>query len=127
MARRSSVFRLEADQESDEAVMYLYGYVVEDRPWWDEGNGSDFITDKEVREALAETKAARLRVHINSFGGSAFTGVAISNLLKNHGAYVTAHIDGIAASAASVIAMGADRIVMPSNAMMMLHCASTFV
>ncbi|MDR4151283.1 head maturation protease, ClpP-related, partial [Bacillus thuringiensis] len=51
---------------------------------------------------------------------------AICNQLKQHSAEIIVHIDGWAASAASVIAMAGDRIIMPSNTMMMIHQASTF-
>jgi ATP-dependent protease ClpP protease subunit len=68
-----------------------------------------------------------IALHINSPGGDVFDGVAIHNALKNHKANVTAHIDGIAASIASYIAMAADTIIMPENAFMLLHNASGFV
>ena len=56
-----------------------------------------------------------------------FDGVAIHNALKNHGAKITAQIDGIAASIASYIAMAASKIIMPSNTFMLIHGASGFV
>lgn len=71
-------------------------------------------------------KQKKIHVHINSGGGSAFDGVAICNQLKQHSAEIIVHIDGWAASAASVIAMAGDKIIMPSNTMMMIHQASTF-
>lgn len=60
-------------------------------------------------------------LHIHSPGGSVFDGIAIYNLLKNHSASKTVYIDGLAASMASVIAMVGDPVVMPKNAMMMIH------
>ncbi|MDP8051047.1 Clp protease ClpP [Pasteurella atlantica] len=62
-----------------------------------------------------------INLHIHSPGGDAFDGIAIYNLLKNHSAQKTVYIDGLAASMASVIAMAGDKIVMPENAMMMIH------
>ena len=50
-----------------------------------------------------------------------FDGIAIYNLLNKHPAKVMVHIDGLAASMASVIAMADDRIIMPENALMMIH------
>lgn len=79
-----------------------------------------------IRRKLDGTKAEKIHVHINSGGGSAFDGVAIGNMLKNHEAEVIVHVDGYAASAASVIAMAGDKVIMPSNTMMMIHQASTF-
>jgi ATP-dependent Clp protease protease subunit len=80
---------------------------------------------------LDELKAlgpiAELTVRINSPGGSVFDGVAIYNALKRHDAMITVRIDGIAASIASVIAMAGDEVVMPENAMLMLHDPSGLV
>ena len=58
---------------------------------------------------------------INSPGGDLFAGNAIYNTLKNHAAPVTVYIDGVAASSASIIAMAGDTVIMPRNAMMMIH------
>jgi ATP-dependent Clp endopeptidase proteolytic subunit ClpP len=80
---------------------------------------------------LDELKAlgpvAELTVRINSPGGSVFDGVAIYNALKRHDAAITVWIDGIAASIASMIAMAGDEVVMPQNAMLMLHDPSGLV
>jgi ATP-dependent Clp protease protease subunit len=80
---------------------------------------------------LDELKAlgpvAAITVRINSPGGSVFDGVAIYNALKRHDAAVTVWIDGIAASIASVIAMAGDEVLMPENAMLMLHDPSALV
>lgn len=70
---------------------------------------------------------ARLSVHINSPGGEVFDGLAIYNNLKAHSAEVVVVVDGLAASAASVIAMAGDRVIMPANAMMMIHDPSGLV
>jgi ATP-dependent Clp endopeptidase proteolytic subunit ClpP len=80
---------------------------------------------------LDELKAlgplAELTVRINSPGGSVFDGVAIYNALKRHDAAITVWIDGIAASIASMIAMAGDKVVMPENAMLVLHDPSGLV
>ncbi|MDH2923794.1 ATP-dependent Clp endopeptidase proteolytic subunit ClpP [Nicoletella semolina] len=68
---------------------------------------------------LGEIK--QIALHIHSPGGSVFDGIAMFNLLKNHPATKTVYIDGLAASMASVIAMVGDKVVMPENAMMMIH------
>lgn len=82
------------------------------------------------RELIEEIEALgdidELWVRINSPGGDAFAGLTINNILRRQKAEVIAHIDGMAASAASVIAMGADRIIMPANSLMMIHKAWTF-
>lgn len=69
--------------------------------------------------ALPEGTPVDLR--LNSPGGSVFDAVAIHNAIKRHAGTVTVWIDGIAASAASYIAMAGDEIVMPENAFLMIH------
>ncbi|MGP6089753.1 head maturation protease, ClpP-related [Antarctobacter jejuensis] len=69
--------------------------------------------------ALPEGTPIDLR--LNSPGGSVFDAVAIFNALSRHAGTVTVWIDGIAASAASYIAMAGDEIVMPENAFLMIH------
>ena len=75
--------------------------------------------------ALPEGTPVDLR--LNSPGGSVFDAVAIHNALKRHEGTVTVWIDGIAASAASYIAMAGDEIVMPENAFLMIHDPSGLV
>lgn len=70
---------------------------------------------------------AALTLRLNSPGGSVFDAVAIYNALKRHAGPVTVTIDGIAASAASYIAMAGDEVVMPENAFMMIHDPSGLV
>ena len=75
--------------------------------------------------ALPDDAAIDLR--LNSPGGSVFDAVAIYNALKRHAGEITVWIDGIAASAASYIAMAGDTIVMPENAFLMIHDPSGLV
>ncbi|WP_404448108.1 head maturation protease, ClpP-related [Bacillus sp. RC252] len=83
------------------------------------------ISSQGVREML-DGVTNDIEIHINSNGGDAFEGIAICNYLKTHPSNVTAVIDAMGASSASLIAMGANKIVMPSNAIMMVHRASTY-
>jgi len=76
-------------------------------------------------KALGDVRAITLR--INSPGGDGFTGQVIHNTLRRHPAKVTAYVDGLAASAASIIAMAGDEIVMPENAMMVIHDPAALV
>ncbi|KGT87252.1 peptidase S14 [Erwinia typographi] len=62
-----------------------------------------------------------INLHIHSPGGDVFDGIAIYNLLNGHSASKTVYIDGLAASMASVIAMVGNPVIMPENAMMMIH------
>lgn len=108
--------RFEAKGEN-EYKLTVYGSIG---GWFSENNA------EAVRRKIQDVKAEKIHVHINSGGGSAFDGVAICNQLKQHSAEIIVHIDGWAASAASVIAMAGDKIIMPSNTLMMIHQASTF-
>ncbi len=79
-----------------------------------------------IKYALGETVGEEINVHINSYGGDLFEGIAIKNFLLNRPEKINVYIDGIAASAASVIAMAGDHIVMPSDAQMMIHNPWTY-
>lgn len=80
------------------------------------------VTAKDFARDLKEVNPNdSIELHVNSPGGSVTDGIAIYNLLKNHKSVVNVHIDGLAASMASVIAMAGDTITMPENALMMIH------
>lgn len=77
---------------------------------------------KDVQDFLDQLEnVSKINVHINSGGGSVFGGIAIYNILLRYKAEITVYVEGIAASIASVIAMAGDRIIIPSNAQMMIH------
>lgn len=80
----------------------------------------DGITAKNFANELKSYPGRPISVRINSPGGNLFEGITIYNILKNHNGKVTVYVDGIAASAASLIAM-AGTVSMPGNAMMMIH------
>ena len=80
------------------------------------------VTAKDVKAAL-DGEYDSILLRINSPGGSAFEGVAIHNLLKSTGKPINVVVDGLAASAASIVAMAGDQINMNSNAVMMIHKA----
>lgn len=89
--------------------------------------GFEGITAKGVADELTEFDGAEVDVHINSGGGSVSQGIAIYNLFKAYAGNVTVHIDGLAASIASVIAMSGDQIVMAEGSLMMIHSAWTAI
>jgi len=107
------------------ADLYIYGEIVDNTDWkWDE---SDVMPD-DVKEVLGKLEGLdTLNIYINSPGGSVFSGIAIYNMLKRNEARKIVHIDGVAASMASVIALVGDEVYMPSNAYMMIHKPLTFV
>jgi len=79
------------------------------------------ITAKDFVLALAAAGPGPIRLRINSPGGDTFDGLAIYNALRARTSPVTVTIDGIAASAASFIAMAGQRVEMPEQAMLMVH------
>lgn len=105
-----------ADSPSVTEIL-LYDEIGED-PWFGTG-----VSAKSFVEDLNDIETEEIHLRINSPGGDVFEGVAMLNALRRHPANITAYIDGLAASAASVVAMGADQIVMSRNAEMMIHDA----
>jgi len=105
--------------------LYIYGDVESDGyNWWSGQTVESETSAAHFRNELAKYPDAReIRVYINSYGGSVFEGTAIYNQLRRHPAQVTVYIDGFACSVASVVAMAGDRVIMPKNAMMMIHNA----
>ncbi len=92
----------------------IYGDIGDS---WDD----ESITAADFVKAISALDASEISLRINSHGGSVSDGIAIHNAIVRHHAHVIAHIDGVAASMASAIAMAADEVVMPENAMLMLH------
>lgn len=121
----------EIRQQSDPNSLDLYIYSAV------EGNSYDWWSGEEIqsetsadffRDKLAEyPDVKQINLYINSLGGSVLEGTAIYNQLRRHPAHVTAYIDGFACSIASVIAMSADTVIMPRNAVMMIHNMWAFV
>jgi ATP-dependent Clp protease protease subunit len=88
--------------------------------WWSDAG----VTAATITEAIRTAGIFnRISVRINSPGGNAFEGVAIYNLLRSQGKPIDVFVDGIAASAASVIAMAGDTIEIGVGAMLMIHNA----
>lgn len=103
---------------STSAEIYFYGEIVSDS--WEAWTDEDQYPDN-IKNLLKEHEGKNLDIYINSGGGSVFAGIAIYNILKRHSGYKTVHVDGIAASIASVIALAGDRVIIPKNAFMMIH------
>ena len=103
--------------------LYIYGEVKGDSyDWWTDQVIKSETSANNFREELAKhPNVTQINIYINSYGGSVFEGTAIYNQLKRHTAHKTVYIDGFACSIASVIAMAGDEIVMPKNALMMVH------
>jgi ATP-dependent Clp protease protease subunit len=98
--------------------------IISSNDWYGEGG----VSSRAMRDFLAaNAKAPEVVVRINSVGGDAFEGVAMASALKRHGARVIVEVDGIAASAASVVAMAGDEIRVHQGAMLMIHEAHALV
>ena len=111
-------WRMEA-KGSDTLELRIYNTVEQDS-WWKE---SDTSAKYFAEQLDAHKNAKEIKVYINSLGGSVMEGIAIYNQLKRHSAHKTVYIDGFACSIASVIAMAGDTVIMPKNAVMMIHNA----
>lgn len=105
--------------------LYMYDDIQGDSLNWFTGEMEVSETSADfVRKALDEAKdITQINIFINSYGGSVMEGVAIVNLLKRHPANKTVYIDGFACSIASAIAMVGAKVIMASNAVMMIHHA----
>lgn len=100
---------------SDTAEILIYDFIGED--FFGEG-----VSAKNVKQQLNDIGDIKdISVRINSPGGNVWDGLSIFNLLKEHPAEVHVQIDGLAASAASFIAMAGDLITMGEGSMMMIH------
>lgn len=106
------------NEDTSETELLFNGPISEDTWWGDE------ITPALFRDELSKV-SGNLTVWLNSPGGDVFAASQIYSMLKNHKGKVTVKIDGIAASAASVVAMAGDETLIAPTAMMMIHDPST--
>ena len=104
--------------EAGGRVLRLEGPIDEESFWGDE------VTPKAFREEL-EADSGDITVWINSPGGNVFAAAEIYTMLRDYQGTVTVKIDAIAASAASVIAMAGNKVLMSPVAMLMIHDPST--
>ena len=104
--------------DSGVRTLHLEGVIASDSWWGDE------ITPAMFKEELT-AGSGDIIVWINSPGGDVFAGASIYNMLKDYDGKVTIHVDGLAASAASVVAMAGDEILISPVGMMMIHNPST--
>lgn len=106
------------DGETIERVLELNGTIAEES-WFD-----DDVTPQLFKEEL-NAGSGDITVWINSPGGDCVAAAQIYNMLTNYSGKVTVKIDGIAASAASVIAMAGDTVLVSPVSMMMIHNPAT--
>jgi ATP-dependent Clp endopeptidase proteolytic subunit ClpP len=99
--------------------------VSSDEAWIYDYFGIDCTSPKSVNKEIADANDEDLEVEINSGGGSVFAGSEIYTALKSYKGNVTIKIVGLAASAASVIAMAGNKVIMSPTAQMMIHNVSS--
>lgn len=104
------------NQAADSAELLLYGDISDSSWWGDEVTPKTFADDLNALGAITN-----LTVRINSGGGDVFAAQAIGNLLEQHTAQVTARIDGLCASAATIIACHCDKVVAANDSTYMIH------
>lgn len=108
------------NENTEKPSIHIQGFIGSS--WFFEGT-----TDKGIKRVLDSLDGKEeIDVVINSNGGDVFQGIAIGNLLKANKAKINIIINGIAASAASIIAMAGDTIKIFPNAQLMIHRASTW-
>jgi ATP-dependent Clp protease, protease subunit len=118
-ARRFEVNAL----DNGEAEIFLYDAIVEDEL---EAEYMGGVAPQSFVRALRDINATSIHLRINCPGGSVFAARAMETALREHPANITVHIDGVAASAATFIAMAGDSIIMSEGAMFMIHKAWGF-
>jgi len=108
---------------TDEVELFLYDAIVDselEAEWWGGVAPEPFV------KALRGIDAATIHLRINSPGGSVFAARTMEQALREHKAKIVVHIDGLAASAATFIAMAGDEIVMAKGALFMIHKAWSY-
>lgn len=111
LERWNGGIRAASDNDNSISIFDVVG-----RDYWDEG-----VTAKRISGALRSMNGADVTVNINYPGGDMFEGLAIYNLLREYQGKVTVKVLGIAASAASIIAMAGDDIQIGRGAFLMIH------
>ncbi|EOT43805.1 head maturation protease, ClpP-related [Enterococcus dispar] len=113
-------FLVTAEAGTKQTVLTLSG-TIRKRYWSDD----DCIDAKLVRDQLDNVKND-VTIRLNSTGGDVFQGVEIYNYLKNHPSKVTVEVTGTAASAATFICAGADKVIMNTGTTFMIHRGATY-
>lgn len=104
-----------AESESGEGELWFYGFISEYS--WDQ----DDITPGLMREDLERFGGKPITLRIHSAGGEVFAASAIRSMLMAYPGHVTAKIEGLCASAATYVAMAADKVLMQDSAFFMIH------
>lgn len=109
---------------ADRGSISIFGDITDDS--WNFGWEDDpSIYPLDIRKMLDGFNGQPVDIHINSGGGHAFAGMAIANMLRQYSGETTCYVDGLAASAASLIALACDKVICPKNSIIMIHNPST--
>lgn len=116
-------FEVVAKADSTDVEIFLYDHIVsseDEAEWW-----GGVAPESFVKAVYGVDKDAKIHLRINSPGGSVFAARAMEQALRDHKGGVIVHIDGLAASAATFIAMAGEEVIMAKGAMFMIHKAWT--
>lgn len=130
MKNNVTKFRFEQMAEGSVYKLYIYDNVTACGDFnWETWDYDDAETSANYfREQLyGIPDTAQIELHVNSYGGDVKEGIAIYNLLKQHGAQKTCYVDGFAYSIASVICLACDKIIMGLGTSMLIHNMSMYV
>jgi ATP-dependent Clp protease, protease subunit len=110
------------ETEPESVELRIEGDIVDDdEVWIYEWFGEPATAPNAFRDELSQYKGKDITVWIDSYGGSVFAGASIYNALKEHDGKITVKIDSKAMSAASLIAMAGDEVLMSPVSVMMIH------
>ena len=122
MTQKPNFWTIKNEADSQEAELLIYGEISPNAEFWHAFFPDDpMVSAKELQQDLRDLDGKDLTLRINSSGGDVFQAQAIYNLLKAYTGKIHCHIDGICASAATLVASAADDVVMPANALYMIH------
>ena len=107
---RAKLVQHKIENKADEATIYVYDEIG----FWGV-NAKDFVKD------LNANTAKTIHIRFNRPGGAVFDGTTMANAIRGHKSHTIAHVDGVAASIASIVALATDEVVMAENAFLMIH------
>ena len=107
---------VKAEVQGNEATIYIYGVIGDDL-------FEDGVTARQFADEVNGLEAQTIHLRINSPGGDVFEGRAMQQALRESNARVIAHVDGLAASAATMLTSASDEVEMAPGGFMMIHNA----
>lgn len=122
-SKQNRFFNMKISADGKSADIFIYGEIT--KYAWEEYGEVSSITFKNELDKLGGD-VDTINLYINSPGGSVFETMAIIAMLQRHSAEIISHIDGIAASAASVLPMISNKVIMYANSLLMIHNAWTY-